>query len=258
MATILCKQCNYENEGERIYCHNCGAKLDRSLIPQDTKTAEPIEKQRKRVGKLMNPKRGFFVGGWTSLLSTIAWSVLAAGVIQAARAPDDIPPALKTGDLEESGQLLLALEEKAALRMPQSIGISEEAANKYLSHSIRSRSQGVLADAMKFDRAFIQFEEGACRISTQQSVFGYPLYMGVLDQLAIQSNHVAATTIGGNIGRLPIHPLIMGYSDVVFKKLWDALVHEQKLVDGMQSIVLHHGKIELVTKGATPAGSSRR
>ena len=52
MATLTCKQCNYENEAERIYCHNCGAKLDRSVVPQEKKMEESPDKQRKRVKKL--------------------------------------------------------------------------------------------------------------------------------------------------------------------------------------------------------------
>ena len=28
---LTCGQCGYENEPERVYCHNCGTKLDRSV-----------------------------------------------------------------------------------------------------------------------------------------------------------------------------------------------------------------------------------
>ena len=42
MATLTCAECGFVNEAERVYCHNCGKKLDRSLIPkEDPKTGVP-------------------------------------------------------------------------------------------------------------------------------------------------------------------------------------------------------------------------
>ena len=35
MATLTCKECQHVNEEARIYCHNCGTKLDRSLLVED-------------------------------------------------------------------------------------------------------------------------------------------------------------------------------------------------------------------------------
>ncbi len=58
---LKCPQCEYANEPERVYCHNCGAKLDRSLLPQvkEAKEKQDQERARRRVKKLTNPELGF-------------------------------------------------------------------------------------------------------------------------------------------------------------------------------------------------------
>ena len=51
--TLTCSQCGFANETERVYCHNCGAKLDRSLLPKATETSkDSVAKVRKRVQKM--------------------------------------------------------------------------------------------------------------------------------------------------------------------------------------------------------------
>jgi hypothetical protein len=32
MTKLACTECQHQNEVQRIYCHNCGAKLDRSAL----------------------------------------------------------------------------------------------------------------------------------------------------------------------------------------------------------------------------------
>ena len=60
-TTLVCKQCNFENEPERVYCHNCGAKLDRSLLPPEaTKREDPVIVQ-ERVRKLVRPRAGLWL-----------------------------------------------------------------------------------------------------------------------------------------------------------------------------------------------------
>ena len=71
--TLTCKQCNYDNEPERVYCHNCGAKLDRTVLPKDpAKTKEGKEKTAKRVRRMINPARGFFTNWHKALANSLS------------------------------------------------------------------------------------------------------------------------------------------------------------------------------------------
>ena len=253
MATLLCKQCNYENEAERIYCHNCGAKLDRSVLPVDKKKQqETPEKARRRVKKMTTPDHGFFAAWPKKLISCVLWAAVFAGAIQASRPPDGIPPMPAKGALNDAPPIAMKLEEAVSLRAAQQIVISEPLINGYLLNTVKSHGGGTFEDYVKFDRAFVNLTEGNCHITSQQSAFGYPFYAGSAYRLAIENNHLAATSLGGNLGRLPVHPLIMQYADLLFQRLWDALKRERKLLDGMQSIRVERGQITLTTRSGLP------
>lgn len=246
--TINCKQCGYVNEGERVYCHNCGTKLDRSLLPTETKQEESLEKKQKRVRKLMNPARGFFAGAFKTLIVTLIFSVLAAALIQIARPPAGVPQEAKKGDLPEGDPI--GFRGKLESPLTPKMILTETDINNYLQYVIKPKEAGLVGDEVKFNRAFVNLEEGECRISTQQSIFGYPVYGGVYYQLAVKNNKLQATCVGGHFGHLPVHPQIMQYLDIVFQKLWDCLSREKKIMDGFQSIEVHPGHIDVTAKPA--------
>jgi hypothetical protein len=248
-ATLTCKQCGHANEAERVYCHNCGAKLDRSLLPQETSAQkETAAQQQRRVRKLTTPMRGFFAGWQRSLINVLFWAALISAIVQMARKPDGIPPVLPKEQLADTPPLGTIIEDDLNSRTPQRLAISEDLINKYLQNTVKAKSNDALSGVLKFDRAFANLSEGACRITLQHSLFGWPIYVSTVDQLSIANNAIAATSIGGNIGRLPIHPWLMQYSDVFFRKLWDALKREHGLMDKMQSVEVHPAQFVAITK----------
>src|SRR4051794_4469121 len=95
LASLTCAACGFVNEPERVYCHNCGAKLDRSILPkeEEAETRESIERTRRRVKKLTNPGSQAGRQAVSAAIKTVIWSAVVAFVIQAVRAPDHIPPA---------------------------------------------------------------------------------------------------------------------------------------------------------------------
>jgi hypothetical protein len=246
--SITCKQCGYANEGERVYCHSCGTKLDRSQLPPDNEKTASLEDEQKRIRKMVSPSRGFFAGGAKKLLATAFWSVLVAGAIQIARPPDEVPPPVKQEDLMDMPQLRSSLENLLQAPGPKGLILKEEEINTYLQKTVRGRSSGLLGDEVKFVRAFVKLNENEIRITTQQSLFDYPLYGTVYYRLAVSDNALHATCTGGNFGRLPVDPSVMKYLDVVFKQLWGALGREKKLLDTAQSVDVHKGFIEVVSK----------
>jgi hypothetical protein len=56
---------------------------------------------------------------------------------------------------------------------------------------------------------------------------------------------IAASNKGGWIGRLPIHPQIMQFADIIFADLWSSLARERKLVAKMGGIELRDGNVIL-------------
>ena len=96
---LTCKQCGYANEGERVYCHNCGTKLDRTLLPASAEPEETLKKKQKRIRRIVMPDRGFFVGAGKMFVITMLSSMATALVILMLLPPDDVPPMKDRKDL---------------------------------------------------------------------------------------------------------------------------------------------------------------
>ena len=246
--SLTCKQCNYENEPERVYCHNCGAKLDRTLLPKDpSKTKEAIEQSRKRVRKLVTPKTGFFTNWHKSLLNVLASALSVSALIQMARPPAGVPKVPTKDDLMNAPQLVEAIEDLQMSPAPQARQLPEATINLYLASAIKAKAE-TADDYFKFDRAIVSLGKDVIKITAQESAFGYPIYAATDYKLSIAGGKLVATNVGGSLGRIPVHPMLMEYSGVAFDQLWAALQREKSLLDAMQSVSISPGIFTFVTK----------
>src|ERR1700752_377758 len=92
-ANLPCEQCGYLNEPERVYCHNCGAKLDRSLLPkaEAEKKEEHPAAARKPIQKMTNPKSGSILREIKTLFTVVFFSALLAAVWDFLQKPEEVP-----------------------------------------------------------------------------------------------------------------------------------------------------------------------
>src|SRR3954464_9261653 len=116
---LLCPECRRENESERIYCHECGARLDRSAVRVKK---EPIDDTRKRVKRMFDPQRAKIRA---LFFATNKLLLAAAGVavLVALFSPPDLPPPSKNQMLVST--LRFELESMATKRQPVRKDISE-------------------------------------------------------------------------------------------------------------------------------------
>lgn len=254
--TIKCAECGHENESERIYCHNCGVKLDRSVLPAEKyeEKKETPAQVRKRVENATSPSNGRFKSGIVSLISTLIWAAIVAAIILMFLPPKDAQPVPKENELSASASDIPVLLENV-MRTPGSktIKISTKMINGYLKNVVRRKKGGTLSDYVKFRKIYVTLfdktdqEPGKCRFNMIDTIFGYPFYIRSSYALKIENHRVATISMGGSIGRLPIHPLIMKYADIVFHPVWNTLQHEHKIMDKMQSITVQKSGIVLTT-----------
>lgn len=250
---LRCQECAYENEAERIYCHNCGTKLDRTQLPEDKKGAETQKEVMKRVRKVVEPDRGFFTNWKKSLFNALLWAVFIAGCIQIARPPDNIPtpiPAEKMGEYTNLMDVLLTMRQA---NQASPVSMKEPDVNRYLQNVIKQKKTGVIDEEVKFHRAFVHFREGVAEIWTETSFFDYPLYAAGSYQLAVKEGKITATCVGGQLGRLPVHPLLMDQLDIIFDSLWKALKGERQSFFLMANVEVHDGEIILTNAPAQTA-----
>jgi len=246
--TLTCSQCNFANEAERVYCHNCGAKLDRSLLPIVEETnKESIQKARKRVKKMTNPGGHDVLREFKTLGKCIVWGALSALIIGIVREPEGVPPA-KPKETELPRMIGSELVEAAESPQARVLQFTEGDANTYLRTALKSKVSGMLP-GVQFDRAFVKFEPGIVFVGVQQSLLGFPLYSGTRYSIGMKDGKFFAENKGGNIGRISIDPALMKYAAVAFQPMWKTLKRESNQVRGMQNIVLEKGQIRLVTKG---------
>jgi len=252
MATpplLTCKQCNYANEPERVYCHNCGAKLDRSLLPKEPAkaTKESQDQARKRVRKLVNPAHGFFTNWHRALFNVVASAASIAALLQMARPPGGVPPMPTKEDLLGAPPLIEQIEDAEISPVPQAYRLAEPTINMYLASAVKPRTDSS-EDYFKFERAFVNLGKDVIRITAQESAFGYPLYAGASYKLSISGGKLLAENVGGNVGRMPVHPMIMEYCGFAFQQLWNALTREKALLDRLQSVGVQPDAFTIITK----------
>ena len=245
--TLTCSQCGFANETERVYCHNCGAKLDRSLLPKAGEASkESVEKARKRVRKMTNPGQSSVTRELKTLANVIVYAVLAAFIIGFIREPEGVPP-VKGGELSLR---MVGSEIAEALESPQAraLQFTDGEVSNYFKSALKSKTAGLIP-GVKFERAFAKFEPGNVYVGLQQSVAGYPLYSGARYQIGVKDGQFFARNVGGNFGRIAVHPDLMRHLGIVFQPLWKPLKREHDQMKSMQRVEAMKGSIILVTKG---------
>ena len=242
---LICPECQHENEAERIYCHDCGAKLDRSsLSARKVAQLENPEETHKRLQSMFSQRRARMRSLLLNGAKLTAASCVAAIVAQMF-IPPDVPPPVQTATLPP--QINLSLERLTQSRQPQLIQFSEDDVNAYLSNAFRSKKKKLSYSLLDFERAVVAFHEGSCRITIERSIFGYSFYTSESCEAQITGGKLTASTQGGAIGRLPIHPLLMRYGGFLFADAIRTMDREHKLLDRIGSMQIHEKQVQFAS-----------
>jgi len=236
MTKIVCGECRHENEAERIYCHNCGERLDRSAAAAQKPMVDPTETHR-RLQKMLGPpsrvRHNFF-----AVSKLVLAAVAAAALVEMA-----LPPELPAPTKIVSPQIDLDLE-NAHLRLSP-LEYSQDQINAYLTYRLITKKAALTYPFLTFVRATASFREGACTIAMERSLFGYSIFSRTSHRVETNAGKIAATNVGGWIGRLPIHPVIMQFGDIIFADLWSALDRERKLIGKMGAVNFHESSVTI-------------
>ena len=235
---LTCPECRRDNEAERIYCHDCGARLDRSaLAGHKTGKAETSEELHRRMRGMFSQRRIEARLAFVKTTKVILMAVAAAALLAILTAPD-VPPAVKSETLPP--QINLNLETLTESRQPQSMQFSEQNVNAYLANTLKQKSkkEKLQHPLIGFERAIVAFNEGNCRVTLERSIFGYSIYTSGDYAVQIEGGKVTASPRSGAIGRMPIHPGLMKYAGFLFSDAMAAMDREHKLLNKVGSIQL--------------------
>lgn len=237
---LICPECRHENETERIYCHKCGARLDRSKLTKPD--PEKKKKDAQRRIRLLDPQRVKLRLMFFKTSKIIIGAFFAAAVVQMIL-PPDVPPPAKS--LVLPPQIGLDLENAAMDHRSKPITYTEADVNAYLDNVTKRKQSALKEWLLEFDRVIVGFDEGRCRITAQRSFFGFPLYTTTFRAVESRDGKLVVSNHGGSIGRLPVHPGIMKFDDLLFGDLWVALSREAKTVSKMAALEFHPQSVVL-------------
>ena len=241
---LVCPECRRENEPERIYCHDCGARLDRTALAKMVPKGEDVKETQKRLRTMLDPQRAKMRRIFFKTSKVILGAFALAAVIQMIL-PPDLPPRPKTGDFPP--QITLDLENAVLNHSTTPIQYTETQANAYLSSALKSK-QAALSKVLQFERAAVKFDENVCAVTAERSLFGYSLFTTTSSKVTLQNGTISAANNGGSIGRLPIHPFLMKYADPLFADLWTALDRERRAITKMGGIEFRPQAVVLTPK----------
>lgn len=241
---LVCPECRRENEPERIYCHDCGARLDRSAVAKaKSKEEDPRETQR-RLQTLLDPRRDLLRRRFFQASKLILGALALAAIVQMLRAPD-LPPANKAADLPP--QINLELESAAMDPRIAPPHYTQDQLNVYLAYTLKGK-QTALSKYLKFERAVAGLDEGSFRITMERSLSGFSVFTTASYAANVQNGNIVLKNLGGRIGRLPIHPALMQYGDILFVDLKAALERERKSIVKLGGVELHPQSIAFLPR----------
>jgi len=237
ITKIICAECRHENEAERIYCHNCGERLDRSAVVAKTKTEDPAETHRRLRKMLSGPSRtrqNFFTASKLLLAAAVT-----AGLVQMVL-PPEFPEPVKTVAMVQ-----IDLQLESAVQRSTELNYSQQDINAYLAYRLTSKKKVLNKPFLDFGRAAVVFKEGYCVMGWERLFFGYPLYSQTAFRVDSKGAKMTVVKTGGWIGRMPIHPALMKYADIIYGDVWSALDHERKLLSKMGSVTFQDGSVTI-------------
>jgi hypothetical protein len=238
---LTCPECRRDNEAERIYCHDCGARLDRSALAGcKTGKVETAAEVHKRMRGMFS-QRGVKARLLFSKTAKVVVIAFAAAALLAMLTAPEVPPAVKFEGFPP--QINLNLETLTESRQPQTMQFSEEGVNAYLASALKRKKEKLNHPLIDFERAIVAFSEGNCRVTIERSIFGYSIFTSGDYGVQIEGGKVKVSPRSGAIGRMPIDPNVMPYAGFLCSDVVAAMDREHKLLNKVGSIQLREKEI---------------
>lgn len=218
---LSCASCSYDNDPTRVYCHNCGAKIERgaSAPAPPTGFTHPTDVAETQQFRAPLPWGAYFGFLFRLCLLAAFFAVVALALLP----PVDVPPFV-AADESVAQRLSGLVSDASSAESPRSFAIPATDLQKWLASAVSLRPSGGIIP-LKPRRVYAVPLEGRLRL-------GLELVLPVPYSLFMQGEYVPVKTGNGytlqpagySIGRLPL-PLFLGHLvESRFGGLRDALL----------------------------------
>ena len=229
---VLCPKCGFDNELGRIFCHKCGTKLDlHEVRPMRASGKERWGKQNWSVKRVI---------GLVIRLAILAGVVLAIALIL------QVPPAREIkwtdGDARGIDRKRLELERMIQQQKAGTITLSGAEIDAYIGQMTFEAA----SSRLDIEPATVQIELGHGDVTVV--VVGKIKFGKVLEKLVafrytgvptIEGGRFVFQPTGGDIGRMPIHPIILhstGFLGRYYAALFRDLSNDRELLNTLAAI----------------------
>ena len=255
MNAIKCGQCGHENDLTRVFCQNCGTRLERGDVAVRSAGTTPVAVKRSKAKPRGLTPGAALMQALKGLLFTAALAAVAALFIQFSRAPDGLPPAEMVDNIKASN-LFAAVQAFSAASSPRTLDLKESQINNYLASRVsvvRAIGTGGADSSAQVGRTFVALGEGSIRFYVERQHLGLSFYVYV-DGVPVTGPEGASMTIkGGGVGRVPLDPRIMNIvRGQVITPVIDALAEPLQIFRKADRVTVKPGTVRVGWPGTAP------
>lgn len=278
MSNRICQQCGFENDHTRVFCQNCGTRLpvvEESTLPADSapaaapsagklfippsqqapvsvrrpirpvrvseKTAQPVRRKSSVIGRLFS--------------TAIFGAIIAAG-IQMARQPENILPGI-TPNPANAAEVYNQIRSASTTSLQRNVVLAQIQVNNYLASRLVSAPDDGSAAFYKarFERLFVELGTGQYRMVVEQKLNKWPFYISLIQRPVSSASGLSVVSVGGAIGRLPIHPALMPYFEKLFSPNMLESLDVIRFLRTASSVAITPSHVVFTWTGGAPVGT---
>jgi hypothetical protein len=240
---LACPKCGFDNELGRIFCHQCGTKLDLEQIKPTSRGGKKLTRGKESPGVSRIALRVFEV----AVVALIVWSVFL--LVQVPSVPRIASTEQDALSIERKR---IALQRLIDQNKEASIQLSAGELNAFLGKLGFEKAEG---KGVKITPNSLQIQLGANEITVivignleVGSSMKKEFYLSCTGVPTIEDRHFVFRPNGAAIGALPIHPQILDSTGSIqhyLSALFRNLSEERKLLDKLTSITVNKERVLL-------------
>ena len=245
---LICPKCGNDNELGRIFCHQCGDRLDISSIKPPS-----VAERKRRLFKAEAIRNIRF------LVNLVILGVLILVVALICLTPPVVPTQSSNTELVASDTKRMELDRIGRGKKGGQVTVTEAQLNAFFNQRPFRTATGAgieltpIALRIHLNESRVQMEFlGATQFG---SYFEKKLYLAYEGQPILRAGKFGFKPTGGWIGRLPVHPLILritSFFESRFGRLFNEFSSEKELLDTLTAIDVTQESVTFV-RAASPA-----
>lgn len=253
MSAIKCKQCGHENDLTRVFCQNCGGRLERPegaagpTISGPTKV--PTGPRKRRASTPLGP---LLVRLVRTVISTTILAALIALLIQMSRKPEGLPPAKPANEVQAT-QVYQMMNSMAESPYGRGYDLTQDQMNNYLAARILpADAQSGAAVRAQFQRAFGVIGQGEMSFFIEQKFLGIPVYMYVTGTVEKSGESMTFKSHGGGVGHVRFAPQLVPLLEKVIAPVGASISDATGVVQSASSVSFVPGVAKISWSGKKP------